>query len=158
MRVLHIYIDRTAGFRKSEQLFISWSTPHKGKPLMKQWLSHWLMEAIIVAYKSKGLQTPASLRAHSTRGLASSWALFHCISLEDICAAASWATPHTFTRIYMTASLLSLTVLSAGSMNEYWKKKILVVTLVFEVSMSGNMGGISPDHPPCLERGGGVLA
>ncbi|KAK0156393.1 hypothetical protein N1851_000309 [Merluccius polli] len=82
------------------QLFVSWATPHKGKPLSRQRLSHWIVEAISLAYGCKGLQPPQGLRAHSTRGMATSWALFRGVSMQDICAAVSWATPHTFVRFY----------------------------------------------------------
>ncbi|KAK7916624.1 hypothetical protein WMY93_012385 [Mugilogobius chulae] len=78
------------------ELFVSWAPPHQGKPLTKQRLSHWIVEAISVAYESSGLHPPAGLRAHSTCGMATSWAMFRGTSVEEICAAASWATPHTF--------------------------------------------------------------
>ncbi|XP_032363907.1 uncharacterized protein LOC116677742 [Etheostoma spectabile] len=100
VRALHMYVSRTAVFRKADQLFVSWATPHKGKPLSRQRLSHWIVEAISLAYECKGLQAPRGLRAHSTRGMATSWALFRGVSVAEICAAASWATPHTFVRFY----------------------------------------------------------
>ena len=52
--------------------------------------------------------------------LVASWALFQGVSVEEICAAVIWATPHTFTRFYrldVTAPTLSHTVLSVGSVN-----------------------------------------
>ncbi|XP_034530069.1 uncharacterized protein LOC117805448 [Notolabrus celidotus] len=100
VRALHMYMCRTAEFRKEDQLFVSWATPHRGKPLSRQRLSHWIVEAISLAYSSKGLQPPQDLRAHSTRSMATSWALFKGVSVQDICAAASWASPHTFVRFY----------------------------------------------------------
>ena len=120
VRALRVYVDRTAGFRKSEQLFVSCATSHLGKPLSKQRLSHWIVGAIAMAYNSVGLEPPIGLRAHSTRGMSASWALFQGVSVEEICAAASWATPHTFARFYrldVTAPNLSHTVLSVGSVN-----------------------------------------
>lgn len=120
VRALRIYVDRTAVFRNSEQLFVSWAPPHRGKPLTKQRLSHWITGAIAMAYDSTGLQPPTGLRAHSTRGMAASWALFGGTSVEDICAAANWATPHTFARFYnldVTAPSLSHTVLSVGTVS-----------------------------------------
>ena len=120
VRALRVYVDRTAGFRKSEQLFVSCATSHLGKPLSKQRLSHWIVGAIAMAYNGMGLEPPIGLRAHSTRGMSASWALFQGVSVEEICAAASWATPHTFARFYrldVTAPNLSHTVLSVGSVN-----------------------------------------
>ena len=100
VRVVLPYKDRTNGFRRSDQLFISWA-PHKGKPITKQRLSHWVVEAIALAYTSQGLQPPVGLRAHLTWVLAASWALFRGVSVQDICAAASWSLPLTFDRFYM---------------------------------------------------------
>ena len=92
---MHVYVSRTAGFRKEDQLFVSWATLHKDKVLSRQRLSHWIVEAISLAYRCRGLQPPECLRAHPTRGVAISWALFKGVSVQDLCAAASWATPHT---------------------------------------------------------------
>ncbi len=49
---------------------------------------------------ARNLPSPLSLRAHSTRGVASSQALFRGVPLEDICVAAGWSSPHTFVRFY----------------------------------------------------------
>ncbi|XP_059182347.1 uncharacterized protein LOC131961092 [Centropristis striata] len=101
VRAVRTYVDRTGGFRRSDQLFVSWASPHRGKPITKQRLSHWVVEAIALAYAGQGLQPPVGLRAHSTRGVATSWALFRGVSVQDICAAASWSSPLTFVRFYM---------------------------------------------------------
>ena len=98
VRAVRTYMDRTRVFRRSDQL--SWANPQKGKPVTKQRLSHWVVEAIALAYTSQGLLPPSGLRAHSTRGLAASWALFRGVSVQDICAAASWSSPLTFVRFY----------------------------------------------------------
>lgn len=74
VQALSVYVQRTAGFRRTDQLFISWSTPHKGKPLSRQRLSHWIVEAISLAYSCKGAQSPVRVRAHSTRSMSSTWA------------------------------------------------------------------------------------
>ncbi|KAK0146328.1 hypothetical protein N1851_014351 [Merluccius polli] len=118
VRALRLYVERTAGFRRGDQLFVSWATPHKGKPLSRQRLSHWIVEAIGLSYRCRGLQPPAGLKAHSTRGMATSWALFKGIQVEDICVAASWATPHTFVRFYrldVSAPSLAHAVLETGA-------------------------------------------
>lgn len=95
-----MYVDRTAGLRKADQLFVSWASSHMGKPVSSQRLSHWIVEAISLAYTCKGMAPPQGLTAHSTRGVTTSWALFRGISVQDICAAASWASPQTFVRFY----------------------------------------------------------
>ena len=118
VRALRSYVTRTKDLRKSEQLFVSWAKQCRGQPVTKQRLSHWLVEAIQLAYSSMGQQPPEGLRAHSTRGMSASWALFKGISLQDICAAASWSSPMTFARFYsldVTAQPLAHAVLSVSS-------------------------------------------
>lgn len=67
---------------------------HLGPLLIeKKPLSHWIMEAIILAYKSCGFLPLVS--AHYTRGKATLWALFKGSSVNGICAAVSWASPHS---------------------------------------------------------------
>ncbi len=61
---------------------------------------HWIVEAIVLAYQARRLPCPLGVRAHSTRGVASSWALARGASIADICKAAGWATPNTFARFY----------------------------------------------------------
>ena len=117
VRALRIYIERTRGFRESDQLFVSWMKPRMGKPITKQRLSHWIVEAISLAYSSKGHAPPTGLRAHSTRGMSTSWAFFKGVTIQDICKAASWSSPHTFARFYkldVTAQTLAHAVLSVG--------------------------------------------
>ncbi len=46
----------------------------KGGPVTKQRISRWLVDAITLAYSSLGLQCLIGVRAHSARGIASSWA------------------------------------------------------------------------------------
>ena len=95
VHALLIYVDRTASFRRSDKMFVSLAKPYKGKPVSKQRLSQWIVGAISLVYTRGGSQPPAGLRAHSTRGLASSWALFKGVSIQDICAATSWSSPLT---------------------------------------------------------------
>ena len=43
VHAVHTYMDRTKGSRRSDQLFVSWAISHKGKPITKQRLSHWVV-------------------------------------------------------------------------------------------------------------------
>ncbi|KAI2647798.1 hypothetical protein H4Q32_031262 [Labeo rohita] len=108
VRALRMYIERSASFRKSDQLFVCFGG-RKGQPVTKQRLSRWIVDAIALAYSSLGLECPIGVRAHSTRGVASSWA-WSSISMAEICAAAGWASPSTFTRFYS----LDIPALQAG--------------------------------------------
>ncbi len=100
VRALRIYVDRTQSFRTSDQLFICFGGQQKGRAVSKQRLAHWIVEAIVLAYQARRLPCPLGVRAHSTRGVASSWALARGASIADICKAAGWATPNTFARFY----------------------------------------------------------
>ncbi len=79
IRALHIYVNRTRRFRSSEQLFVCYRDQQKGKAVSKQRLTHWIVEAIALAYQSQSCTSA---------------------SLADICRAAGWATMNTFTRFY----------------------------------------------------------
>ncbi len=104
VRALRLYTDRTQCLRTSDQLFVS-----------KQRMAHWIVDAITLAYQAQGVPCPLRLRAHSTRGVASSWALARGASLTDICRAAGWATPNTFARFYsLRVEPVSSRVLTSG--------------------------------------------
>ncbi len=72
-----------------------------------------LSTEIALAYSSKGVECPIGVRAHSTRGLASSWAWANGISIQDICMVAGWSSPSSFVRSYnLDVSSLASHVLS----------------------------------------------
>ncbi len=100
VRALRIYVDRTQSFRTSDQLFVCFGGQQKGRAVSKQRLAHWIVEAIVLAYQARRLPCPLGVRAHSTRGVASSWALARGASIANISKAAGWATPNTFARFY----------------------------------------------------------
>ncbi|KAI2653956.1 Transmembrane protein 255B [Labeo rohita] len=100
VRALRIYVDRTRHFRRTEQLFVCFGGQQKGNAVSKQRLAHWVVDAISLSYQNQGEPCPLGVRAHSTRSVASSYALAHGASLADICRAVGWATPNTFARFY----------------------------------------------------------
>ncbi len=100
VRALKIYVDRSSHWRKSPQLLVCFGAGHRGLATSKHRISHWVRDAISLAYEVRGFSSPLSLRAHSTRSVASSQALFRGVPLEDICVAAGWSSPHTFIRFY----------------------------------------------------------
>ena len=99
-RALTAYIRRTQAVRKSDQLFVCYNHGHLGRPLSKSRLSHWVADRIRQAYALSGMPVPPGVRAHSTRGVAASWALWQRASLASICSAAMWSSQSTFTRFY----------------------------------------------------------
>ena len=101
VRALRAYLTHTQPLRGAHsQLFVCYGVAKRGLPLSKQRLSHWLVDVISHAYKASGMQVPPGLRAHSTRSMATSWAALRGVPADDICAAALWSTPCTFTRFY----------------------------------------------------------
>ncbi len=115
VRALRLYTDRTQSLRTSDQLFVCYRGQQKGKAVSKQRMAHWIVDAIALAYQAQGVPCPLRLRAHSTRGVASSWALARGASLTDNCRAAGWATPNTFARFYsLRVEPVSSRVLTSG--------------------------------------------
>ena len=75
VRALRSYITRTAVFRNTDQLFVSFRTKGQGAPLSSQGLAHWICSDIDAAYEARGCPPPAAIRVHSTRGVSTSVAL-----------------------------------------------------------------------------------
>ncbi len=100
VRALKIYVDRSSQWRKSLQLLLCFGAGRRGLAASNHTISHWVRDAISLAYEVRSLPSPHLPSAHSTRGVASSQALFRGVPLEDICMAAGWSSPHTFVRFY----------------------------------------------------------
>ncbi len=102
IRALKMYVDRSSQWRQSLQLLVCFGAGRKGLAVSKHTISHWVRDAwpISLAYEVHSLPSPLDIRAHSTRGVASSTALFRGVSLEDICMVAGWSSPHTFGKFY----------------------------------------------------------
>ncbi len=96
--------------------------------MSKQRLSHWIVDAIALAYSSKGMECPIAVRAHSTRGLVFSWAWANGISIQDICMAAGWSSPSTFARFYnldvssLNSHVLSVRAAHAPTQPQLWSE------------------------------------
>lgn len=88
VHMLRAFVDRTGSFCLLEQLFICYGAAKKCYPVSKQRLSHWIVEAICLAYTSQEADCPIGVHIHSTRSLASSWAWSKGMSIQDICLEA----------------------------------------------------------------------
>ncbi|XP_066448359.1 uncharacterized protein [Eleutherodactylus coqui] len=99
-RAVLTYIDTTSHWRRDDNLFVQFSGPNKGSKAAKRSIARWIRLAIIESYKALGKEIPLALKAHSTRAVASSWAEHSSASVEQICKAAVWKKPHTFTKHY----------------------------------------------------------
>ncbi len=73
---------------------------NRGAAATKHTVSHWVRDAIALAYEAHGQASPLGVRAYSTRGVASSMALARGAPLQQVCDAAGWSSPHTFVRFY----------------------------------------------------------
>ncbi len=85
VRALNIFIQKSSHWRRSEQWLMCFGSPKKGLPASKQTISNWIIQAITLAYQVRGLPSPVALRAHSTRGMASSRALLSGVPFQEIC-------------------------------------------------------------------------
>lgn len=91
VRALQIYVDRSATFHQSDQLFVCFGVCNKGRAVTKPRLSHWIVDAIALAYECQCKDCPLNIRAHSVRAIASSWAWSRGMSIQDLCLAAGWS-------------------------------------------------------------------
>ncbi len=101
VRALKLYVDRSKVWRKiSPAIDLFWCWSPRACHVKAENFSLGERCHFTLAYEVRNLLSPLSLRAHSTRGVASSQALFRRVPLEDICVAAGWSSPHTFVRFY----------------------------------------------------------
>ena len=100
VRALATYVSRTQSVRQTDQLFVCYGARALGQGLSRQRLSHWVVDAISTTYGLAGRPLPGPVVAHSTRGVATSWARLRGVPLADLCTSATWASPSTFARFY----------------------------------------------------------
>lgn len=93
---LQLYITRTQQVRQTDQLFVCFQSSLLGQPLSKSRLAGWIVQLIRHAYEQSGLPFPPGVHAHSTRGMATSSALFRGASLVS-------ATENSKTHLNSTA-------------------------------------------------------
>ncbi|XP_072003573.1 uncharacterized protein [Engystomops pustulosus] len=99
-RAIELYLDRTKDWRKSDSLFVLFGGKNRGQKASAVVIARWIRQAISSAYVAAGQPIPEGLKAHSTRAVSSSWAEFREVSVNQICQAATWSSPHTFYRHY----------------------------------------------------------
>ena len=98
-RALQNYLKRTEKLRNvgenvETRLFLSFQKPHK--VVSRQTIASWIVNIIRLAYGDSDLK----VKAHSTRAIGPSWALFKGASLASVLEAADWSKDSTFTRFY----------------------------------------------------------
>ena len=96
VRALCCYIDRTACFRTTDQLFVVFG--RRGTPLSSQRHYHEVQGGIAAANEAPCCSSLARLHVHSKRGKSASAALRRGVAVSDICRAASRSSTFTFVR------------------------------------------------------------
>ncbi|CAC5426839.1 unnamed protein product [Mytilus coruscus] len=98
-RALTYYLKSTDNFRgenrQDSKLFLAISNPHN--PISSQTISSWIVSTIQMAYNDK----KKSVKAHSTRAIGPSWALYKGASMKNIMEAADWSRESTITKFYL---------------------------------------------------------
>lgn len=100
-RCLFYYLKETERFRKSASgedetsLFLSLNEPHK--PVGAQTISNWIVQTLKMTLNDENLKT----KAHSTRAVGPSFALYKGASLDSILSSADWSRESTFARFYL---------------------------------------------------------
>ena len=97
VRALRWYFDKMKHKRTSSSLFVTTIEPFRSAS--KTTIARWIVECI----KSAGSDALLSdrVRAHDTRSVSSSLALFNGASLQEIQAAAFWSNPNSFISCYL---------------------------------------------------------
>ncbi|CAC5426583.1 unnamed protein product [Mytilus coruscus] len=98
-RALTYYLKSTDNFRgenrQNSKLFLAISNPHN--LISSQTISSWIVSTIQMTYNDK----KKSVKAHSTRAIGPSWALYKGASMKNIMEAADWNRESTFTKFYL---------------------------------------------------------
>lgn len=99
-RALYFYLKKTVSLRtktdgsSEDKLFLAVREPHH--PISSQTISKWLVKTIRMAYNDNSMK----VKAHSTRAIGPSWALFNGASMRSILEAADWSKESTFIQFY----------------------------------------------------------
>ncbi|XP_053121856.1 uncharacterized protein LOC128331889 [Hemicordylus capensis] len=99
-RCLKTYIKRTASLRNTNSMFVEVRVKGKGSAISAKTIVRWIKDCIVLAYQSMRKSPPPGIMAHSTRSAAASAAFSAHAPVQDICRAATWSTPSTFTKHY----------------------------------------------------------
>ena len=100
-RALRTYLKRTKSVHNSvSQLFVTFKKG-ESRAASKASVARWLVTTVKLAYEMAKEQDFSLARAHDTRALSTSWALFQGVRLEEIMRAAFWASETTFTSFYL---------------------------------------------------------
>ena len=100
VRAVTMYLQRTKCYRLDNQFFVGYGDAKRGKAVSKQTLARWISDTIKHSYSRMGRDCPIKTNAHTTRGVAASWAELAKVGTLSICEAATWSSELTFARFY----------------------------------------------------------
>ena len=105
---LKLYLMQTERFTDVDniQLFLTIGGVTKGKHILKQGNSKWLVEMIKCAYAAHDLDASQGINGHQTRKQAVPIAEMAGIVLQLSCKAATWASCSTFARLNLMVKAL----------------------------------------------------
>ena len=100
-RALSYYLTKTKMLRKLiKQLFITYKEGcHRAAS--HDAISKWIVRTISICYRGSKESDFCLARAHDTRSLSTSLALFNGLSMEEIMEAAEWKSESIFTADYL---------------------------------------------------------
>jgi hypothetical protein len=107
VRAFKFYVDRTRSptvRRGREHLFISYVEGYS-KEIAPATISRWIVSTIKLAYQLTGnyqsLLRLSSISAHEVRDLATSWATYKGVTLQEIMQAVEWKSYTVFSQFYI---------------------------------------------------------
>lgn len=107
---LRQYISRTASFRQTKALLVSFHLASMGRKVSFATVGRWIKAAISLAYDIQARPVLLRIFAHSTHSAAIMAAWASNASLLDICQAATWTSPSSFIHNYRVDSYASADV------------------------------------------------
>ena len=101
VRALRIYLQKVKSHRQDGNMFVSYKSDKLGHKVSKTTVARWIRETILFSYSHLGRDPPVpTVRAHSTRAVASSFADLSGVSPADLCKAATWSSTCVFSKHY----------------------------------------------------------
>lgn len=101
-----------AGFRKSDALFAHYGGTGRLVHCLNRGSRKWIIDIITHVHRL-GVNHVLPVKCHLTRSVYNSWAALKGVPLNDIYAAATWASSCTFARIYRVIVAAPLPVAAA---------------------------------------------
>ena len=107
VRALQVYLPRTASLSpRPRSLLVSPRAP--SRPMSKNTLSFFLRSVISLSFPPASAPPSSSSRAHSIRGVSTSFAFSRNVPLASILAATTWGSSTVFTSFYLRDIQFSL--------------------------------------------------